>query len=144
MVQMVKSLPAMWKTGVWSPGWEDPLEKEIATHSGILAWKNPMDRGARQAAGYVVEKGRRQLSNWACMHINTSSIYTSKKEIWSTTQENRHKSKPPILLTNTKQSISKTYIEREQKHPTNSEKDHFFWKIWCLWNRLHHERYRKR
>ena len=32
------------------PGSEDPLEGEMATHSSILAWKNPMDRGAWQAA----------------------------------------------------------------------------------------------
>ena len=38
---MVKSLPAMWKTWVLSLGGEDPLEKEMATHSSILAWKIP-------------------------------------------------------------------------------------------------------
>ena len=41
MAQMVKRLPAMQETGVWSLGWEDPLEKEMATHSSILAWKIP-------------------------------------------------------------------------------------------------------
>ena len=39
-------LPAMLETWVQSLGREDPLEKEKATHSSILAWKNPMDRGA--------------------------------------------------------------------------------------------------
>ena len=39
---MVKSLPAMWKTWVLSLGQEDPLEKEMATHSNILAWKIPL------------------------------------------------------------------------------------------------------
>ena len=38
---MVKNLPAMWETRVRSLGWEDPLEKEVATHSSILAWKIP-------------------------------------------------------------------------------------------------------
>ena len=38
---MVKRLPAMWKTWVRSLGREDPLEKEMATHSSILAWKIP-------------------------------------------------------------------------------------------------------
>ena len=38
---MIKSLPAVRKTGVQSLGWEDPLEKEMATHSSILAWKIP-------------------------------------------------------------------------------------------------------
>ena len=38
---MVKHLPTMWETHVRSLGWEDPLEKEMATHSGTLAWKIP-------------------------------------------------------------------------------------------------------
>ena len=38
---MVKNLPAMLKTGVRSLGQEDPLEKETATHSSILAWRIP-------------------------------------------------------------------------------------------------------
>ena len=36
---MVKCLPVMWETQVQSLGWEEPLEKEMATHSSILAWK---------------------------------------------------------------------------------------------------------
>ena len=36
----------MQKTQVQSLGWEDPLEEKMATHSSILAWKNPMNRGA--------------------------------------------------------------------------------------------------
>ena len=36
-----KSLPAMWETQVWSLGQEDPLEKEMATHSSTLTWKIP-------------------------------------------------------------------------------------------------------
>ena len=39
MAQLVNSLPAMWETRVWSLGGEDPLEKEMVTHFGILAWK---------------------------------------------------------------------------------------------------------
>ena len=46
MAQTVKHLPAMQEARVRSLGREDPLEKEMATHSSILAWKNPMDRGA--------------------------------------------------------------------------------------------------
>ena len=38
---MLKHLPAMWETQVRSPGWEDPLEKEMATHSSTRAWKIP-------------------------------------------------------------------------------------------------------
>ena len=38
---MVKHLPAMWETQVQPLGWEDPLEKEMATRSSMLAWKIP-------------------------------------------------------------------------------------------------------
>ena len=41
VAQMVKRLPAVWETQVRSLGWEDPLEKEMATHSSTLAWKSP-------------------------------------------------------------------------------------------------------
>ena len=41
MVQLVKSLPAMRETWVRSLSWEDPLEKEMATHSSILTWRTP-------------------------------------------------------------------------------------------------------
>ena len=38
---MVKNLPAVWKTWVQSQDWEDPLEKRMATHSSLLAWRIP-------------------------------------------------------------------------------------------------------
>ena len=41
MAQMVKNLPAMGETRVRSLGWENPMEKGMATHSGILAWRTP-------------------------------------------------------------------------------------------------------
>ena len=46
VAQTVKNLSTMWETWVQSLGWEDPLEKEMATHSSNIAWKNPMDGGA--------------------------------------------------------------------------------------------------
>ena len=50
---MVKCLPAMQETWVRSLGWEDPLEKEMATHSSILAWKIPWmeEHGRLQSMG---------------------------------------------------------------------------------------------
>ena len=41
LAQRVKNLPAVQETQVRSLGWEDPLEKEMATHSSILAWRMP-------------------------------------------------------------------------------------------------------
>ena len=54
MAQRVKCLPAMQGTWVQSLGWEDPLEKEIATHSSIFAWKIPRTE----------EPGRLQSMGW--------------------------------------------------------------------------------
>ena len=53
---MVKIPPAMQETWVQSLGQEDPLEKDMVTHSSILAWKNPMDRGAWQATVHGVAR----------------------------------------------------------------------------------------
>ena len=41
VTQLVKNPPAMWETWVRSLVWEDPLEKGMATHSGVLAWRIP-------------------------------------------------------------------------------------------------------
>ena len=54
----VKKLPAMQETQIQSLGQEDSLEKEMAAHSSILAWKNPMDREAWWAIVHGVTKSR--------------------------------------------------------------------------------------
>ena len=53
VAQMVKHLPTMQETWVQSLGWEDPLEKEMATHSSTLAWEIPWmeDPGRLQSMG---------------------------------------------------------------------------------------------
>ena len=54
VVQRLKRLPAMWETWVRSLGWEDPLEKEMATHSSFLAWRIPWteELGGLQSTGH--------------------------------------------------------------------------------------------
>ena len=53
VAQRIKRLPAMPETRVRSLGWEDPLEKEMATHSSILAWRIPWtgEPGGLQSTG---------------------------------------------------------------------------------------------
>ena len=63
VTQTVKNSPAMRETWVRSLGWEDPLEEGMATHSRILAWRIPMDRGAWQSIIHGVTKSWTQLSN---------------------------------------------------------------------------------
>ena len=60
---MVKNLPAMWEAWVRFLGWEDPLEKGMATHSSIQAWRIPMDRGAWPDTVHVVAKSWTWLSD---------------------------------------------------------------------------------
>ena len=55
VAQLVKNLPAMQETSVWSLGWEDPLEEEKATHSSILAWRIPWT-----------------VSPWGCKGLDTT------------------------------------------------------------------------
>jgi len=62
MAQWVKNLPAVQEMWVWSLGWEDPLEKEMATHSSIFAWRIlwTEEPGSLQSMGL---QRVRQLSN---------------------------------------------------------------------------------
>ena len=60
MAQTVKHLPTMQKTWVQSLGWEDPLEKDMATHSSTLAWESPLmeDPGRLQSMGLQIVRHR--------------------------------------------------------------------------------------
>ena len=77
VAQMVKRLPAMWETRVWSLGQEDPLEKEIAAHSSTLAWKIPWmkEPGRLQSVG-----SQRVGHNWATSLQFTSLQTHQRKE----------------------------------------------------------------
>ena len=61
VAQSVKNLPEEKEIGVQSLGREDLLEKKMANHSSILAWKNPMDRGAWWARVHGVANSRASL-----------------------------------------------------------------------------------
>ena len=56
VAQTVKNCPAVRETWVQLLGWEDPLEEGMATHSSILAWRIPLDRGAWWATAHGVLK----------------------------------------------------------------------------------------
>ena len=62
---MVKHLPAMWETQVQSLGWEDPLEKEMATHSSTLAWKIPRT----EEPGRLQSMGHKELDTTEKLHF---------------------------------------------------------------------------
>ena len=64
VAQRIKRLPAMQEIQIQSLGWEDPLEKEMATHSSILAWRIPWteEPGGLQSTG--VTKSRTRLNDF--------------------------------------------------------------------------------
>ena len=65
--QMVKNLPAMQETQLWSHGREDPLEKEMATHSSFLAWRIHGQRSLGGDTVHGVAKSQTWPSDW-CTH----------------------------------------------------------------------------
>ena len=66
VVQRLKHLAAMWETWVRSLGQEDPLEKEMATHSSILAWRIPW----MEELGGLQSTGRQELVNTERLHFH--------------------------------------------------------------------------
>ena len=66
VAQMVKSLPAVQETRIRSLGQEDPLEKEMATHSSILAWRIPWteEPGGLQSMGSQRVRHNRATNTW--------------------------------------------------------------------------------
>ena len=75
---MVKNPPAMWETWVQFLGWEDPLQEGMATHSNVLAWRIPMDRGAWQATVHGVTKSHRcWATNIYLMHAAAAKLLQS-------------------------------------------------------------------
>ena len=79
MAQTVERLPAMRETQVQSLGWEDPLEKEMATHSSTLAWNILWTEKPGGLCG--VAKSWTRLSNFASLEskIPHAAQYSQKK-----------------------------------------------------------------
>ena len=71
VAQTVKNLPAMQETWVQSLGWEDPLEEGRPTHSSILSWRIPIDRGAWQATVHGVAKSQIDMTE----ELSTAQVY---------------------------------------------------------------------
>ena len=75
--EMVKNLPAMRETWVWSLGWEDILEKEMAIHSSL---ENSMDRGGWQATVYGVAESDTTEQLSTAWHVTEVQVHTK----WNT------------------------------------------------------------
>ena len=80
VAQTVKRLSAMQETQVWSLGWEDPLEKEMAAHSSTLAWKTPWTEESGRLQSMGLQKVRH---DWATsLSLFTCSIPLQVFNIW--------------------------------------------------------------
>ena len=84
VAQMVKNLSAVWETWFWSLSQEDPLEKEMTTHSNILAWRIPRTEKLGRLQSMLSQIVRH---NWVTnatilMQIQSNLIYLSKNEAY--------------------------------------------------------------
>ena len=84
VAQMVKNLPAMQETLVWSLGWKDPLEKRMSTHSNVLVWRIPW---TEEPGGLQFMRSQRAGHNWVT-HTHTHPLYhhltkMKKLELWT-------------------------------------------------------------
>ena len=68
---MIKNMPAMWETWVWSLGWEDPLEKRMITDSSILAWKIPWT----EEPGGLESMGSQRVSHDLVTNTETQAFF---------------------------------------------------------------------
>ena len=76
VAQMVKNLPALWETHIWSLGQEDLLEKGMATHSSILAWRIPW---TEEPGGLQSSKSQRVKEDWV---TNTFTFLGTEYGVW--------------------------------------------------------------
>ena len=74
---MVKNFPVMQETQVWSLGWEDLLEKEMAIHSSILEWRIPWTEEPGRLQSRELES-QMQLSNYHYLMINNNYLKNYK------------------------------------------------------------------
>ena len=84
---VVKNLPAIWETQVRSLGWEDPLEKEMATHFSILAWRIPWTEEPRELQSIRLQRvnttERLTLLFWASqVALVIKNLPASEGDIW--------------------------------------------------------------
>ena len=78
---MVKNLPAIQETWVQSLGWKDPLEKEMATHSSILAWKIPWTEESGRLQSMRLQRVRHDWATTTFFRSSMAFILKSEKTL---------------------------------------------------------------
>ena len=69
LAQRLKCLPPMWETRVWFLGWEDPLDKEMVTHSSSLAWRIPW----AEKPGRLQSTGLQRVGTTELLHLHLAA-----------------------------------------------------------------------
>ena len=103
-----------WGTWVQSLGWEDPLEKGMATHSGILAWRIPWTEGPGRLQSMELQRVRHDQSQWTSIHA-----YSFILRDWLARLRRLQKPRPAVSWLETQESrcfspslkVEKTYVE---------------------------------
>ena len=103
--QTVKHLSTMWETRVWSLGWEDPLEKEMAINSSTIAWKIPWTEKPGRLQSMRVSKSRTRLSNFTLNLQFSHSVMSDSVTPWITAHQ------AYLSITNARSSLRLTSIE---------------------------------
>ena len=105
---MVKNLPAMQETWVLSPDQEDPLEKEMATHSGILAWKIPCPWGRKEL----------DMTEWLSLSLSLSKTVLCYWDVKSWSYETKsNKDAEFFVKTMAAQPLQRTRVWLEVSPP---------------------------
>ena len=89
MPQLVKNLPALWDTWVQSLGWEDPLEKEMAAHSSIVAWKIPWTDEPGELQSMGLQRVRHDWATNTYTHTHTHTHTRARARSHTPSQEPR-------------------------------------------------------
>ena len=116
VTQTVKNPLAILETWVQSLGWEDPLEEGMATHSSILAWRIPTDRGA---CGLQFMGSKRAGHDWATKQIHTYQVALVVKN-------------PPAKAGDIREAGSVGSIPGSGRHPggrSDNPLQYFCWRI---------------
>ena len=144
VAQMVKSLPAMQETRVWSLGWGDPLEKEMATHFSVFAWKI----SRMEEPGRLRSRGSQRVRHDSATNTFTTGLLS---ESWFSSGQQCVQVKtpyfPPLFVAGNDQfDVSWSWRIRDAgngfKKLTQRGSHHFFCAISfpLLWNTVHGNR----
>ena len=121
VAQTIKNPPVLWENQVWSLGWEDPLEKGTATHSGILAWRIPWT----EEPGRLQSWGSQRVGHaWATKEQQNSNTVTDLGLVRRLASQASHPLREKALASSRKQTaVIQSLHSRQSLHPVWADFD---------------------